>query len=69
MQRHFVDDNHNLYVGWVLGIALNNGLDATPVLDDAGNYTDRLFISFRERLDDRITITVVVPPPPQDWSP
>lgn len=35
-----------------------------PVLDEAGNYTDRLTIPFGV---DNVLITVV-PPPPDDWS-
>jgi len=62
MERHFVDERHNLYVGWVLGIALNHGLHATPVLDEHENYTDRIAVALGESM-----ITVVVPPPPEDW--
>lgn len=59
----FVDDRHTLYVGWVLGIALKHDLDARPILDEAGNYTDRIAVPLGEHV-----ITVVVPPPPQGWS-
>ena len=59
----FVDDRHTLYVGWVLGLAIKHDLDASPVFDDDGNYTDRLIIGVGNR-----QITVVVPPPPDDWN-
>jgi hypothetical protein len=65
MSGNFVDDRHTLYVGWVLGAALRNGLTAYPVLDDAGNYTDRITIPFGA---DSVTLTVVVPYPPEDWT-
>lgn len=64
---NFVSETHTLYVGWVLGIALQNGVDAVPVLDEDGNYTDRLTIPWC-RGDDLVHITVVVPPPPDDWE-
>lgn len=60
---NFLSERHTLYVGWVLGIALRNGVAAQPVLDDAGNYTDRLVVPLGEH-----SVTVVVPPPPVDWE-
>lgn len=73
--RNFVDDRHALYAGWVLGIALNNGLEALPVVDEAGNATDRIAIQLPKPADvfedtwpdTHVTITLVVPPPPDDW--
>ena len=66
----FVDDRHALYVGWVLGCAMRAGVDARPVVDDDGNYTDRLVIELPDQAEPvAYTITVVVPPPPDDWSP
>jgi len=62
---NFVSKQHVLYVGWVLGIALRNGVKATGVRDDAGNWTDNIEI---ELPVDGVTLTVVVPPPPPDWS-
>lgn len=62
--NNFLDDRHALYAGWVMGLALNQGLHATPVLDAEGNYTDRIAVSFGEDM-----ITVVVPPPPENWEP
>jgi hypothetical protein len=62
--RNFVDDRHNLYVGWVLGLALKIGLAFEPVVDEAGNFTDRLTLD----LVPDVMVTVVVPYPPDDWS-
>lgn len=59
---HFVDDRHNLYVGWVMGIAARHGFMPEPVRDEAGNYTDRITLPIGDH-----EITVVVPPPPADW--
>lgn len=61
-----VDRRHAQYVGWMLGIARRAGLPAQPVLDDAGYCTDE--ISF-PAVNSDINITVVVPPPPEDWTP
>jgi hypothetical protein len=61
MEPLFDSDRHALYTGWVIGRAVRAGLAVTPVYDDDGNYTDRFVI-------DRIGITVVVPPPPDDWT-
>lgn len=61
---NFIDDRHTIYVGWVLGIALRHHVPLTPVLDDAGNYTDRLTME----ISDDVTLTFIVPPPPDDWT-
>jgi hypothetical protein len=61
---NFLNDRHNLYVGWVLGIALKNGVPAVPVVDEDGNFTDRLSIPIGDN-----NITVVVPEPPPEWTP
>lgn len=60
---YFINDRHALFVGCVVGIALRNGVPLTPVLDGAGNYTDRLEL----HLDDGMVAELVVPPPPDDW--
>lgn len=74
-KRAFVDDRHALYVGWVLGIALRNGLEAEPIADDQGNFTDRIQIKLpkyrttggtRATGTARWSIAVVIPPPPDD---
>jgi hypothetical protein len=62
-EGHFVDERHALYVGWVAGIALRNGVAVELVNDEHGNHTDRLRLVL-----DQTIIDVVVPPPPEDWS-
>jgi len=64
---NFLSDRHTLYVGWVLGIALSNGLDVVPVVDEAGNYTDRLQLLL-DGGSPAVTITIVIPEPPEDWT-
>lgn len=58
---NFADDRHALYVGWVLGTAHKHG--AEPVLDEDGNYTDRISVPIGAQ-----SITVLVPPPPAHWK-
>jgi hypothetical protein len=60
-------ERHALYVGWVLGIALRNGVPLAPVLDADGNYTDQLDLMPDWEQDERTHIIVVVPEPPRDW--
>lgn len=64
----FLDERHVLYVGWVVGIAWKNGLNAEPVRDEAGNYTDRITIRFDQDSGGITVVTVVVPPPPDSWK-
>jgi len=64
---------HALYAGWVVGQALAAGLDVRPILDDDGNYTDRFALDV-DRFDrgesvGSVVLTVVVPPPPDEWEP
>lgn len=62
-------DRHALYVGAVLGLAMRHGLDLIPVVDEYGNYTDELMLSLADATGMLpITVTVVVPPPPEDWT-
>lgn len=66
---NFVDERHCLYVGWVVGIALRNGVPAKPILDDAGNYTDRIAFTGWDASDGVVVeITMIVPPPPVEWE-
>lgn len=60
---NFIDDRHNLYCGWVLGIAIRNGLVAEPEMDEGGYYLPRLKVRLGEH-----SVTVVVPYPPADWN-
>lgn len=59
-----VSDDHALYVGAVLGIAMKHGVPLRPVIDEDGNYTDQLSLV----LPNDVVINVTVPPPPLDWS-
>ena len=56
-------DRHALFVGWVVGIAMRRGVDVQVVVDDDGNYTDRLIVPIGD-----LGLTVIVPPPPDDWE-
>jgi hypothetical protein len=60
-----VTGRHAWYVGWVLGVALRHGVPLTPVTDADGNYTDRLVLDLAP---ETVTLTIVVPPPPDDWT-
>jgi hypothetical protein len=61
-----VDDRQALYTGWVCGLAHRNGVPMVPVRDLDGNYTNELLLELDwEGLP--VTITVVVPAPPDDW--
>jgi hypothetical protein len=61
---NFHNDRHNLYAGWVAGIAAKHGVPLHPVKDSMGNYTAELQLE----LPGDITITLVVPEPPEDWN-
>jgi len=58
-----LDDRHALYVGWVAGLAHRQGLDFSAVMDAEGWFTNHLVLEL-----DGIKVTVVVPPPPADWT-
>lgn len=62
-----MDDRHALYVGWVCGIAIRNGIEARPVNDEAGNHTDHLAICLPDGFGNHAMLEVVVPYPPDDW--
>ena len=68
MTRHFVDDRHALYAGWVFGAFMRAGLYAECIIDEDKNYTDRLVIELRDRTNQTYRIELVVPPPPDDWT-
>lgn len=61
--RNFKDDRHNLYVGWVAGLAIKHGVLLDMITDDIGNYTARLAIEIGGK-----RIEFVVPYPPDDWT-
>jgi hypothetical protein len=62
-----LDDRHALFVGWVLGIAMRNGVPLRPHIDDAGDYTDRLLLDLDTKGGASVSISVIVPPPPPGW--
>jgi hypothetical protein len=58
------DDRHALYVGWVLGMGMRHGVPLSPIINDDGDYTSSLIL----KINDRVSITLVVPRPPADWT-
>ncbi len=58
---YFANDRHALYVGTIIGIAMRNGVDVRPVVDEDGNYKPRIYI-------EQLGIEVIVPEPPDDWT-
>jgi hypothetical protein len=61
-------DRQALYVGWVAMLAAMNGLDVAVATDEHGNYLNRLLFSFPATQGHKEhVLTVVVPPPPDDW--
>ena len=66
-----MNDRDALYVGWVLGTAMRNGVGARPVLDDDGNYTGRIEVELQaepNRLGEpTVRLILVVPEPPEGW--
>ena len=62
---NFVSDNHVLFCGWVLGQMVRAGLPFEPVADPEGNFTNRVHIT---GLPDGINVTLIIPPPPDDWK-
>lgn len=58
---------HRRYVGWICRIAVRNGLDAQPVHDGGGNLTDRITVRAPDGAGAGVTVTVIVPYPPDDW--
>jgi hypothetical protein len=62
-------DRHALYVGWVGMRAAMNGLDVAIDVDENGFYRPNLIISFPSQHGHKPhKLTVVVPPPPEDWT-
>jgi hypothetical protein len=54
--------NHALYTGWVLGLMAKAGLPITPMVDDDGNYTNRVTLTLESG-----PITLMIPAPPDTW--
>jgi hypothetical protein len=57
---------HAMYAGWIMGIGIKHGVPLEPVVDPLGNYTDRLVLRMHDG-DIELELTIVVPPPPDDW--
>jgi hypothetical protein len=51
---------HNQYIGWVLGIARTHGL--VEFVPAGGNRFDL-------RIADELSVTLVIPYPPEEWQP
>lgn len=63
MLGNFETDRHALYCGWVMGVAKRHGLPFEAVMED-GNWTPKLAL----RVSDDVAITLVIPPPPDEWE-
>jgi len=53
---------HNMYIGWIMGIARTHGV---PLLHKGGNQVE---LELRPTEHD-ITVTLIIPYPPKDWQP
>lgn len=65
-----VEGRHALFVGWICGLAIKQGLPMIPVANNDGRYTDTLELSLEPTKPGRprIAVRVIVPPPPDDWT-
>lgn len=43
-EDNFMDGNHALLTGEILGALWNSGLDANPVIDEDGDYTYTIIV-------------------------
>lgn len=55
-EENFVDDNHALRTGMVLGLLIRHLVDAEPDRDNEGNYLDTITISGDEYGTFRIRV-------------
>lgn len=60
---------HAMYVGWLVGRARERGIDARPILDDAGDYTASVAVCVELVPGVIATSIALIPPPPEDWTP
>lgn len=60
-RRHFANDRHALYAGWLIGTAMREGVVIHPIVNQDGNYTDRIWVA-------SLNAELVVPEPPDDWD-
>jgi len=61
------DARHALYAGCVVALALQQGLALEPLMDAEGNYTAEFMVTLRPSRADAIVVTLVIPPPSDDW--
>jgi hypothetical protein len=55
------------FVGWMVSKARQHGLDAVPILAaDECLYSNKIAVRLPR---PGITLTLIVPPPPEDWHP
>jgi len=62
---NFASDNHALYFGWILGLMVKSGLPVQPVVDDDGNYTNRVLLDLAGGLPQ---VQLLIPVPPDGWK-
>jgi hypothetical protein len=61
-------ERHALFVAWVLAVAAREGVPLRPDVDPVdGEISNRLALVLPFVPD--VALWVVVPPPPDDWSP
>jgi hypothetical protein len=65
---NFTSDRHVLYAGWVMGEMIRSGLPFVPIRDADGNYTNRVTLAPPLGGDNAPQITLLIPPPPDDWD-
>lgn len=60
-------ERHALYTGAVFGLAIKYALPFDPVMDERGNYTDRMRLMVNHR-GTTIEVDLIVPEPPDTWT-
>ena len=65
---HWHSPEHTLYAGFVMGLAIRQGLDVSPIHDEHGVVTPKLQLHLPGHHDNETyRIVLVIPPPPDDW--
>jgi hypothetical protein len=59
-EPNFVDDNHALHAGMLIGTLMKAGVSAKPTIDDKGNYTPMVAIEVPIDEDLGTFVTVYV---------
>lgn len=71
--RHFKDDRHALYAGWIAGIAMRNGYKV-EIITDGPDFTDKIILhlpALANQSGPKATtarVFLAVPYPPDDWT-